>query len=69
MSGLPRLEHFDQLYSSPLPSSMVLRFPSRLQTNLGGCMRLLEAYQGHWVVPLDAYRCRREEYIYIDFAP
>ncbi len=40
-SGVPRLEHFDQFYSSPLPSIMVLRPPGRLQTNLGyGCMRL-----------------------------
>ncbi len=40
-------------------------FPDRLETNLGGSMKLSEAYKLHWVLPLETYRCRREEYIQI----
>ncbi len=44
--------------------SMVLRYLGMLQANSGnGRLKLSEAYQLHWVLPLETYRCRREEYI------
>ncbi len=62
-----RSEHFDLLSVSQFKDRadcrMVLRIPGKLQAFLDGRLKFSEAYQLHWVLPLEAYRCHREEYI------